>query len=109
MASEAIPGIAIPLLHDGCVDTHVDSEWVDEVLSISSRDPYWLTRIDIDSLRDLVEEWFKPDQIREILGTSESTSEIIAEQWLAKGGKRWRPFLSAAVFRALAGPMPRLA
>lgn len=108
MAAEAIPGIAIPLLRDGCVDTEVDAAWVEDTLALSSTNAYWLTRIDIDALRAEVDQWFTPPAIRSVLGEPGSSAELLAQEWLCKGGKRWRPFLSAAVYRALNGPMPQL-
>ncbi|MDD8043383.1 MAG: DUF116 domain-containing protein, partial [Verrucomicrobiota bacterium] len=68
MAAEAIPGIAIPLLRDGCVDTEVDAAWVEDTLALSSTNAYWLTRIDIDALRAEVDQWFTPPAIRSVLG-----------------------------------------
>jgi geranylgeranyl pyrophosphate synthase len=45
------------------------------------------------------------------MGTPQSETEEIALQWLAKSGKRWRPFLAACVFQSLrddaSAPLPK--
>ncbi|MGI6301358.1 MAG: hypothetical protein ACOX52_09925 [Verrucomicrobiota bacterium] len=92
------PASLSPLLRDGCVDTEVDAAWVEDTLALSSTNAYWLTRIDIDALRAEVDQWFTPPAIRSVLGEPGSSAELLAQEWLCKGGKRWRPFLSAAVY-----------
>ncbi|HEY2981255.1 MAG TPA: DUF116 domain-containing protein, partial [Anaerolineales bacterium] len=49
MEAAAIPGVAIPLLQDDCVDTTVDVEWVWDVIHLSSDDR--TRRMDLDRLR----------------------------------------------------------
>src|SRR6266487_1765308 len=38
MEAAAVPGIAIPLLQDDCIDTNVDTDWVWDVLHLTSDD-----------------------------------------------------------------------
>jgi geranylgeranyl diphosphate synthase type II len=105
MESAAIPGIAIPLLQDDCKDTTIDLDWVWDVIHLTSDDKTY--RLDLDSLRTQVDGWFEAAPLDRILGGPASTqTERIARQWLAKSGKRWRPFLAACAFRALDGNDP---
>jgi geranylgeranyl pyrophosphate synthase len=100
MEAAAIPGIAIPLLQDDCKDTTVDLDWVWDVIHLSSEDR--TRRLDLDKLRNEVDGWFTPEGLDEIFGGAAQTStETIAREWLARAGKRWRPFLSVCAWRAL--------
>jgi geranylgeranyl pyrophosphate synthase len=99
MEAAAIPGVAIPLLQDDCKDTAVDIEWVWDYLHLTSDDRTY--RLDLDAVRRDVEAWFAPDSLDAILGPADSETERIGRAWLAKAGKRWRPFLVACVWKAL--------
>ena len=56
MEAAAIPGIAIPLLQDDCIDTNVDIDWVWDVIHLTSDDQTY--RLDLDGIRREVEGWF---------------------------------------------------
>jgi len=99
MESAAIPGVAIPLLQDDCKDTAVDVEWVWEFLHLTSDDRTF--RLDLDAVREEVETWFTIESLDELMGPGPSETERIGREWLAKTGKRWRPFLAACAWRAL--------
>ncbi|OWK36766.1 polyprenyl synthetase family protein [Fimbriiglobus ruber] len=99
MEAAAIPGVAIPLLQDDCKDTGIDVEWVWDFIHLTSDDRTY--RLDLDAIRDEVETWFSPESLDEILGSGDTVTEQISRAWLAKGGKRWRPFLVACAWRAL--------
>jgi geranylgeranyl pyrophosphate synthase len=101
MATHAIPGIAIPLVRDGCENTQVDLDWVREAIHLKS-DARWLGRIDIERLRIEVETWFMPHALRPLICREGTETEEIALDWLAVSGKRWRPVLAACVYKALA-------
>ena len=100
MESAAIPGIAIPLLQDDCKDTTIDMDWVWDVVHLTSEDRTY--RLDLDALRREVEAWFEPAALDAITGPAKTQTERIARGWLAKAGKRWRPFLTACAYKALA-------
>lgn len=114
MSSEAIPGIAIPLLRDGCKDTSVDEDWIRKAIELKS-DKKWTGHVDITSLRAEVAGWFEREMLfnlsgRNEMGDDSASTEKIAFAWLSKSGKRWRPFLASAVFQAIAdidGAMPQ--
>jgi geranylgeranyl pyrophosphate synthase len=100
MESAAIPGIAIPLLQDDCKDTTIDMDWVWDVVHLTGEDRTY--RLDLDALRREVETWFEPAELERIAGPAASKTEQVARGWLAKSGKRWRPFLTACAYKALA-------
>ena len=89
----------IPLLQDDCVDTSVDTEWVWDMIHLTSDDRTY--RMDLDRLREEVQGWFTPESLDKLMGRAPSQTEKIAREWLMKDGKRWRPFLTACTFRAL--------
>src|SRR5262249_37761467 len=99
MEAAAIPGIAIPLLQDDCKDTAVDIEWVWDVLHMTGDDK--TRRLDLDALRHDVQSWFAPEALRSLLGPEEGETDRIARGWLARAGKRWRPFLTVCAWKAL--------
>jgi geranylgeranyl pyrophosphate synthase len=99
MEAAAIPGIAIPLLQDDCVDTTVDMDWVWEVIHLTSDDR--THRLDLESLRTEVQGWFEPETLAGLMGgPAAGPADAVARDWLAREGKRWRPFLTACVWRA---------
>lgn len=101
MEAAAIPGISIPLLQDDCVNTTVDLEWVWDALHLTSDDRSY--RLDLDALRDEVQSWFALGSLEAIMGPVDGDTERIGREWLARSGKRWRPYLAACVYTALSG------
>lgn len=99
MEAAAIPGVAIPLLQDDCIDTTVDLDWVWDYIHLTSDDH--TRRLDLGALRDEVDAWFTPVSLELIMGPIAGQTESIAREWLMRAGKRWRPFLTAASFQAL--------
>jgi geranylgeranyl diphosphate synthase, type II len=99
MEAAAVPGVAIPLLQDDCIDTTVDLDWVWDVIHLTSDDK--TRRLDLSALREEVDTWFAAESLEKIMGPAEGESERIAREWLGRAGKRWRPFLSVAAYQAL--------
>jgi geranylgeranyl pyrophosphate synthase len=99
MEAAAVPGVAIPLLQDDCIDTNVDTDWVWDVLHLTSDDRTY--RMDLDGIRREVDEWFTPEGLGALLGPAPTETERIGRAWLTRAGKRWRPFLTVCVYRAL--------
>ena len=100
MEAAAVPGIAIPLLQDDCIDTTVDLDWVWDVIHLTSEDRTY--RMDLDAVRREVDAWFHPAALDALLGPAASETDRIARDWLARAGKRWRPFLTVCAWKALA-------
>lgn len=99
MEAAAVPGVAVPLLQDDCIDTTVDEEWIWDYIHLTSDDK--TRRLDLSSLHDEVKTWFSVESLEKIMGPSKGATEAIGREWLARAGKRWRPFLSTAAFQAL--------
>ena len=102
LVSHAVPGIAIPLNDGGCKDTHVDTDYVAELLPL--RSDKTMTLLDYDSIRENVDQWFEPDTLSQIMTPATDTTTKASLQWILSGGSRWRPFLLAAVYAALTKP-----
>src|SRR3954470_9019096 len=99
MEAAAIPGVAVPLLQDDCIDTTVDLDWIWEYIHLTSDDQ--TRRMDLSQLRDEVDFWFTPLNLDAIMGPADGATEKIAREWLGRAGKRWRPFLTVSSYQAL--------
>ena len=101
MEAAAIPGVAIPLLQDDCVNTTVDLDWVWDLIHLTSDDKTY--RLDLDALKTRVRDWFGSDILDVIMGPvdADDATARIARDYLEKGGKRWRPYLAACTYMAL--------
>jgi geranylgeranyl pyrophosphate synthase len=99
MEAAAIPGVAVPLLQDDCIDTTVDLDWVWDYIHLTSDDE--TRRMDLGALRDEIDFWFTPLNLELSMGAAQGPTEKIAREWLSRAGKRWRPFLTVAAFQAL--------
>ena len=102
MEHAAIPGMSIPLLQDDCTDTNVDIDQVRDLIHLTAQDRTY--RLDLEGLKGEVRSWFSPSSLEALMGPvrgSDPNSDRIAREWLARDGKRWRPFLSTAIWVAL--------
>ena len=100
LTAHAIPGLAVPLLRDGCVDTEVDLDWLHEIMRLRD-DVQPCASLDLRAWQRQVAVWFEPASLQALLLRSGTDTEHIAIDWLSKGGKRWRPLLSLCVHQAL--------
>ena len=99
MEAGAVPGIAIPLLHDGCANTSVDIDWVWDAIYTSRDDQRG--RLNLEELRTQVNDWFSSKSLEALLSPKDSQTERLALEWMAREGKRWRPFLAVCAYKAL--------
>jgi geranylgeranyl pyrophosphate synthase len=119
VVQSGVPAYAIPLHSSNCKSTTVDNEWVMEVLETYQEEPVVKTRSYLPLMRaanDMFCDEFPallprlrsksqnngtqngaPDYSRDPVGGTES----IAYDWLGKGGKRFRPFITLAAYDAL--------
>ncbi len=104
MEAGAVPGLAIPLLRDGCENTTVDTDWVWRAIYLASEDHAY--RQNLDALSREVKTWFSRESLAELLGPASSRTEQLACDWLARAGKRWRPVLLTAAWQALSESDP---
>jgi len=100
MAFDAIPGVAVPLLIDGCDATQVDLDWLKEEIHLCAQGTYWQS-MDLPSLRMDLKSCFQEDFLSTLLPSRDGMTREVAFQWLIRAGRRWRPFLAMCVFRAL--------
>src|SRR5687767_3761084 len=99
MEAAAVPGVAIPLLQDDCVNTTVDLDWVWDLIHLTSNDRTY--RLDLDGLKKDVQGWFGAASLDELMGKAADETSTLAREWLMKDGKRWRPYLAACAYMAL--------
>lgn len=101
MEAGAVPGIAVPLLVDGCRDTVFDEDWLAEALEecdLQASGPS-----DLTLLRQTVQQWFEPPTIIQFLKPESGSASQLSIDWLCREGKRYRPALTAGIFTALTG------
>ncbi|MEY4567359.1 MAG: hypothetical protein RLY14_2329 [Planctomycetota bacterium] len=127
-----IPCMAVPLLSSDCRNTSVDEEWVREMLTTEYRQPTQQTRSYVHLLR-AASDMFKSPQIDQLVPrlrgstaiadtTSTSTdgeilrqldpiaaTEAIGLDFVSKGGKYSRPFITLAAYDAMLGGTATLA
>jgi geranylgeranyl pyrophosphate synthase/REP element-mobilizing transposase RayT len=101
MVNHAVPGMAVPLLSDGCINTQVDVEMVREMLYLRSEKT--VQPINLNDLNDTVKHWFSQPELDNLLGPAQGSAEELGREWLSGPGKRFRPYLTAAVYRCLTG------
>jgi geranylgeranyl pyrophosphate synthase len=94
MADGAIPGLAIPLTVDGCVNTIMDLDHIRSAIDLKS-DEAWKGQVDAVRIREIVSDWFSK------IPECKTETERIGYEWLMCDGKRWRPFLLASTYCAL--------
>jgi len=99
MEAGAVPGVAIPLLRDGCTDTSVDLDWLWEAIYQTTDDQ--TRRLDLDALHEQVNAWFSQEALAQLIAPQPDETEQVALDWMAKAGKRWRPFLGVCAYKAL--------
>lgn len=120
-----IPCMAVPLLSSDCRNTSVDESWVMDMIRVQPVVPAQQTRTYVHLLRAAA-NLFKPEELERLVprlrGGSRlesgaiakdldpiAATEQIAHDFLAKGGKYSRPFITLAVHDALTGGQGTLA
>lgn len=96
MEAGAIPGAAVPLLFDGCKDTELDVEWLEEILTDFK--PPDLPGVDLASVKQQIAGLFTKENLRRYFAADDSQTADIALEWMARSGKRFRPIIAASVF-----------
>ncbi len=102
MVNNALPGIAIPLDTEGCVDTKVDIPLVRQYLRLQSEEdaPQILNA---HAWEKRVKTYFTEPELLRLMGEARSAPERLSREYLMGDGKRFRPFLCAAVYLCLSG------
>lgn len=116
-----IPCSAVPLLSSDCRNTSVDEDWVQELITIQEKQPTQQTRSYVHLMRAAA-RMFEPDELDRITPRLRggqrladvngegingldaiAGTEALAYDFLSKGGKYSRPFITLAVYDALTG------
>ena len=112
-----IPCIATPLLSSNCKNTSVDNDWVFESIDLHTPSPEPKTKTYMHLMR-AANQLFEEPELSRLVPRARSTSpeadplrrhETIAYDFLARGGKRSRPFITLAAVDALTGAKATLA
>ncbi len=118
-----IPCMAVPLLSSDCRNTSVDEDWVDEMVATPHKTAETSTRTYIHLLRRS-EKIFEPAELERLVPRSRgevrlaelngkgisaldpvAATETIAYDFLSRGGKHSRPFITLAAYDALKGDL----
>lgn len=105
LVRHAVPGLAIALNDSGCQDTHVDEDYVEELLSMLDEEAA-TSLLDHDSIHEQVDTWFTRSQLEKMVMPEVPGGDLVRDvclDWMCSDGKRWRPFLLVAVWQALTG------
>ncbi len=116
-----IPCMAVPLLSSDCRNTSVDEDWVAEMVATPYQPSHLQTRTFIHLLRS-ASHLFEPDRLEQLVPRSRgeirmselngqgissldpiAATETIAYDFLSKGGKHSRPFITLAAYDAMTG------
>ena len=116
-----IPCMAVPLLSSDCRNTSVDEDWVSEMVNVPYEPVTQRTRTYIHLLRGSA-KMFEPKELERLAPRIRSEkrlaelngkgvmgidpiagTEAIAYDFLGKGGKHSRPFITMAVYDAVTG------
>ncbi|MCF6175175.1 MAG: polyprenyl synthetase family protein [Victivallaceae bacterium] len=101
MVNHAVPGMAVPLLSDGCINTQVDEKMVREMLQL--RSDKTIEPVNLNDLNDIVSGWFIETELDIIMGKASGSVDKLGRGCLTGPGKRRRPYLAAAVYCCLTG------
>jgi geranylgeranyl pyrophosphate synthase len=116
-----LPAMAVPLLAATCRHTSTDEDWVREMIETPYRPGPIETRTYVHLLRS-ANAMFEPPALERLVPRSRggpaladadeggaaaldplTSTELLAHDFLAKGGKRLRPFITLAVYDAMTG------
>lgn len=95
-----IPGMAVPILDGDCKSGEVDLDWLEDTIRFGENSG--ARPLIIDNIKAQVRDWFERPVIDRLFGDSSSDTDEIVRDYLAGPGKRWRPFLLATAWQAIA-------
>lgn len=102
LVRHAVPGLAVALNDSGCRDTHVDTDYVVELLSMLDEEKSTIL-LDHDAIRRQVDSLFTRHELERLMMPAADITSRVCLDWMTGEGKRWRPFLLVAVWQALTG------
>jgi geranylgeranyl pyrophosphate synthase len=105
-----IPCMAVPLTKDGCQNTETDLDWVIRMIDTPYRPTTEKTRTYVHLLRCAKQifepnkfDWLVPRDKKANSPTPLESTESIGYDFILRGGKRARPFVTLAVYDAITG------
>lgn len=107
-----VPALAVPLLADGCNATETDLDMVRRFLELSETSTVAVGPRNYLPLLRETRELFKPEALAVIVECRDGEAETpldkflaqpheLAADWLRRGGKRLRPFITLAAFQSM--------
>ncbi len=122
-----IPCMAVPLLNNGCRNTSADADWIRRMFETPHRSAAVQTRTYLHLMR-CAAQMFEPAELERLVPRTRGAvalaetdgqgiealdpvacTEAIAYDFLTRGGKHSRPFITLAVYDALSGGRGTLA
>ncbi len=106
-----IPCVATPLLSSNCKNTSVDQDWVFDMIDLKTAPPEQQTKTYVRLMR-AANQMFEEPELSRLAPPARrggaandplAKHEAIAYDFLARGGKRSRPFITLATYDALTG------
>ena len=107
-----VPSLAVPLLSQDCASTTVDVDWVSEAVKLRATAPPKRTRTYLPLLR-AANAMFGETSLNALAPRSRvapsgaadpiGATESLGYDWIASGGKRFRPFITLAAYDAMNG------
>ena len=104
MLRSAVPGIAVPLLRDGCRDTAFDSDDLKRALSVPEDTA--LHAFSYSTVRSRIDALFTPDGVSSCIPDNLLKEEAV--RVLSAHGKHYRPKITAGCWAALTAAAPDL-
>lgn len=105
-----VPCMAVPLLTNSCRNTTTDEDWVRQMIATPYRRDARLARSYVHLLRAAT-AMFEPDELARLAprqraadsGSPLTATEALAHDFLSRGGKHFRPFITLAAYDAMTG------
>ena len=104
MLRSAVPGIAVPLLRDGCKDTAFDPEDLKRAMAVPQGDE--LHEFSYSTVRQRIDALFTPDGVSAYVPDNMLREEAVRA--LSAHGKHYRPKITAGCWAALTASAPEL-
>ena len=104
MLRSAVPGIAVPLLRDGCRDTAFDPEDLKRALAVPQDSE--LHESSYSSVRGRIDSLFTPEGVSSYIPDNMLREEAVRA--LSAHGKHYRPKIAAGCWAALTASSPEL-
>ena len=104
MLRSAVPGIAVPLLRDGCRDTAFDPDDLNRALSLPQGAE--LHEFSYSTVRERIDALFTPDGVSAFIPDNLLKEEAVRA--LSAHGKHYRPKITAGCWAALTASAPDL-